>query len=509
MRLILNWQNTFWLLLVLTCTLLDHAVVAVVVVRAFSCPSSRRPLRRQTSRHQTRQFFTENPADKVPFTKPIVTNFWGTIVDKTNSGEDASSRQQKQLPCVPTLDKDGALPNGAYFSHGDPARESKEACRLGVAIHVPALRRTLRGGELSPLVAVDTMQTLIDSGLTSFQIKATTTHQDHERWAEEQIYGRLRQETPSFVMNQCQLTIPLTLPSENSATGATASSVRKGVLDTLSRVGGEAIDCLQVQYNKRSPYLFDTLEVLEDLKREGLVRSVSGRNIPPLTIRSAKNYGFTLDSNQVDANLLEPSAYSPEHRLLCQDLDMPLFLSSPLAGGLLTDRYVGRESMPKLWEFRLAERRQWNSNLHAWADRQGFTRDKLCEGDEWLWDAYQSKLMATLQEISQRHGVSIASVLLRWTLQLDHVASAIVTCRLANPDDGLKRKRREHELREVFRFRLDDEDMKELWEVSGRNEPQHLHGDFDEDEEFFRNMEENENGLLLPETGRGSQKLWL
>ena len=164
--------------------------------------------------------------------------------------------------------------------------------------------------------------------------------------------------------------------------------------------------------------------------------------------------------------------------------------------------------MPKLWEFRLAERRQWNTHVRAWTKRKGYqSSGDPRDSDLCLWNIYQEELLSPLEDMAQKHGVSVASVLLRWSLQLDHVASTAVTCRLVYPDDGAKRRPRAQALREVFTFCLDDVDMAELWELSGRIEANHLHVDFNEEM-----MMESENGLLLP-SGCGldlrNSKLWL
>jgi aryl-alcohol dehydrogenase-like predicted oxidoreductase len=500
------WRRTFtevsssWLLCLLLLLNSNHRVVE----GAFVASSRSEAFCNYRAFAHRSSASTEKPATEEQAGSTLSSNFWHTVV--RNDEDD------NQLPCVPTLDKEGHLPLGAYLLHGDPIYEPKETCRLAVAIDVPALRVILKGGDSSTLPAVEKMQDLLDAGLTTFQLKASS--QEHQHWAEDHILGRLRQDTPPSVMNQCHLTIPIALPSEKRTTGVTASSVRKTVLESLLRVGGDSIDCLQIQHNKdsSSPHVFDILEILEELKREGLVRSVGGRNVPSHVIRAARDYGFALDSNQLDVNLLDPSAYSLEQQQLCEDIGAPLFLSSPLAGGLLTNRYTEREDMPRPWAFRLAERRRWNTDLRVWADRQGYTSNGA-DDDYWLWEAYQSKLLATLEMIALKHGASIASVVLRWSLQLQHVASTIVTCQLVHPDDGLRRKFRGQELREVFRFRLDEDDMQQLWELSGRAEPQQLHMDSEENDSMFDEMMEDESGLFLRGGNGGidlsNTKLWL
>jgi len=442
---------------------------------------------------------TETPPQKATLTS----NFWYSVV-----GEDNSLSDQSKLPAFPGLDNDGPLPMGAYLKHGDREYNPKDTCRISVALDIPAIRYTLRRqGSTETLPIVKKVHNFLDAGLTTFQLKVSNSEQ--QNWAEDRILRLLRQETPAFALNQCHWTIPMALPT-TTASSFKASDVRKTVLESLALIGGDAIDSLQIQNNNGSPnlspYVYDVLEILEDMKREGLIRSICGRKLPTNMIRMAKNYGFALDSNQLDVNLFEPSPYSAEHKLLCQDLNIPLFIASPLAGGLLTNRYIGRNVMPKIWELLYAERRQWSTNLESWA-----ARNKYGNSHSALWTAYQFKVLSTLETIALKHSVSIASIVLRWTLQLQHVASTVVSCRMIYEDDGLRRKPREQELREVFRFHLDDDDMEQLWKLTGCS-PEKVNS-IDEDQLFLDAAMENENGLYVPskKSSRGSstRTLWL
>ena len=528
----------------------------------------------------------------------IASNFWYSVVAKNNQEDTFSSlavgksnsgnnnnnnnntpRNVVPPPCVPTLDKDGPLPASAYVvvcrpGNGNaqqPQQQSndveddddkvKKTCRMAVALDVPYLRRSCQQEQITPREMVAKLHEYIDAGLSTFHFKTmirTQQQQQQQEWAEETIFNTLYRETPLSVMKKCQFVIPLRLlfaslpqSSSSSSSSYTPSAIRKRVVSSLMRMGGgDAIDCLQVQYNNNkessSLYLYDVLDTLNDLKREGLLRSVAGCNIPAHHLQTAKQYGFDIDSNQVDLNLLDPSAYleqQQQQNILCQNYldnnnnNMPplLFASSPLAGGLLTDRYVGRkEQMPFPWQFTLSERQHWNRDVPAWMKRHGYNavvddaqeqqqqqqqqQDRAGGGvmqQQQQWQAYQSQILAELEMIALKHRVSVASVALRWTMQLEQVASTIATCRLLYPDDGFKRKDRVQQLRQVFRFELDEEDMKRLWELTGQKqeqEPTHPE-QLDEDETLFKEMMEDESGLFVPKGGPdidfSNKKLWL
>jgi aryl-alcohol dehydrogenase-like predicted oxidoreductase len=367
------------------------------------------------------------------------------------------------------------------------------------------------------------MQKFLDAGFTSFQLKSSPigSRRDSSKggdglqeWGEEQIFSRLRKETPAFALRQCHLVVPMEIPNANAAGTVTATSIRKTVLTTLDRTGGDCIDSLQLSQSDYvpSPYTFDVLDCLEDLKREGHVRSVTGNNLSWRLIREAHRCGFAIDSNQVDGNLLNPTAFdNPDQQLACQDLGTKLLVSGPLAGALLSDRHYvdlrqskrrgGRMlSLPRKESTRPFTTSEWyhvKKSMVHWGDCQGDLEPNPSAAAR--WKLYQEKVLSALHDIAQKHDVSMATVALRWTLQVDHVASAVVTCRLLSGDNGDPRllQDRSQQLRQVFKFELDEDDMDRLWQVSGRVVPEPFDRDRDEDEEFMEMME-SEKGLFLP-----------
>lgn len=382
-------------------------------------------------------------------------NFWYSVVRKQDDVGDTES--DTSLPCVPTLDNDGPLPPGAYFTLDDAQYEPKPTCRISVAVDLGR-----KDDDDDTAAKVAKMHRLIDSGFTSFQLKQSS--QDSDREEVGNIFHTLRRETPQSVLDKCQLTVPMpSLPKD--AAGVNAGVIRRTILDSAGRIGGEAIDNLQLQCIKDSPYFLDVLDCLEDLKREGLVRAVSGYGLPTSVVESALRNGFAIDSNQLDINLLDPCNYEEERRSSRGELQqLPLLASHPLAGGILTNRYLPDDSVQR----RGASRRQKHPPtpspiskklLTQWGERLGLSSDSV-------FGAFQTTVTETLQEIANSYRVSVSAVALRWLLQLDGIYSATVTYGLTD-DDRPRRKSREQELREVYSFCLDDHDMERLNDLAG------------------------------------------
>lgn len=497
--------------------------------------------------------------------KSSYSNFWYSVVRKEEKDHVVDDR----VPYDPDLDREGPLPAGAYLTHSDPVYYDPQAiCRVTVAVDLTnGLDKDSDYADMDPSQIVGSMQKLLDAGMASFQLKSSSSNRRGgtntdassglQEWGQEQIFGRLRKETPASALRNCHMTVPLQIPGPNAAGTVTAASVRQTVLAALSRTGGDCIDTIQLlphsisssPEQEQSPYALDVLDYLEDLKRQGYVRSVAGKSLDWRLVREAHRCGFRIDSNQVDGNLLDPTNFdNPQQRLACQDLGTKLLVAGPLAGGLLSGRhYIEQQVAGRQWRrdrkrsspsqqqqqllsrsrgmlFTRSESHHLDSTLVRWGEQHGCK--ELCLDDYSLlsatrWKMFQSKLLATLNDIAQKHDVSVSTVALRWTLQTEHVASTVVSCRLASSDNVDPRVLRERpkQLRQVFQLDLDDEDMGRLWEVSGRLAPEPLrdYRDDAEEEELLMEMMERENkGLFLPSKRKQKQSpdrsirtLWL
>ena len=128
---------------------------------------------------------------------------------------------------------------------------------------------------------------------------------------------------------------------------------------------------------------------------------------------------------------------------------MKLKASSPLAGALLTEKFCGLRSAPSLSELSHSQRNHLNT-IKLWAKNNEYGLP--------FWQLFDRRLLKTINGISLKHRVSMASVALRWVLQQPCIGSAVVTT-------GVGRIDRSQSLREVFTFAFDDEDMALLEEA--------------------------------------------
>jgi aryl-alcohol dehydrogenase-like predicted oxidoreductase len=132
----------------------------------------------------------------------------------------------------------------------------------------------------------------------------------------------------------------------------------------------------------------------------------------------------------------------PEKALiaLCAERGMKLLCYGTIAGGFLSERWLGA---PEPQE--------------PFANRS-LVKYKLIIDDFGGWDLFQ-ELLAACWRIGRKHGASITAVATRWVLERPQVAGAIIGARYAEhlPDNLT-----------VFRFTLDDEDRTALDTILAR-----------------------------------------
>jgi aryl-alcohol dehydrogenase-like predicted oxidoreductase/enamine deaminase RidA (YjgF/YER057c/UK114 family) len=214
---------------------------------------------------------------------------------------------------------------------------------------------------------------------------------------------------------------------------ASRAEVRAAVERALARLRVDAIDLLQYHaWNYADPSWLETLFLLQELKREGLVRHLGLTNVDTAHLRVVVASGIEVVSNQVSFSLLDRraahglSAYASEH-------GVGLLAYGTVAGGWLTERWLNQAEPD--WE-----------RTGTWSQMK-YGRFVRAAGG---WEALQ-RLLVALSAIAARHGVSMATVASRFILDEPGVAGVIVGARLGE---------REHiaDTLRIFDLRLSEAD---------------------------------------------------
>jgi len=213
----------------------------------------------------------------------------------------------------------------------------------------------------------------------------------------------------------------------------TPAVVRANVERACDRMATGKIDIMQFHWWMfEHPAYLDALKELAKLRDEGLIGHLGLTNFDTDHLRLLVKQGIPILTNQVCFSLLDRRA-AEDLSAFCLGHGVRLFAYGTLAGGLLTEKWLGKP------EPQVDDITDWSKMKYKrFVDQIGG------------WDALQAILCA-LDQVGRRHGVSIANVATRWVLEQPAVAAVIVGARLG------EREHRADNLA-LFSFTLDADD---------------------------------------------------
>jgi aryl-alcohol dehydrogenase-like predicted oxidoreductase/enamine deaminase RidA (YjgF/YER057c/UK114 family) len=271
--------------------------------------------------------------------------------------------------------------------------------------------------------AAAAMRAYVDAGLTTFDMA------DHYGSA-ELIAGEYRAQAPDPPVQLLTKWVPKPGP-------VSKADARDAVDRARHRLGVDAIDLLQFHaWNYADPSWLETLFLLQDLKREGLIRHIGLTNVDTAHLHMVVASGIDVISNQVSFSLLDrraARALAP----FCAAHGIHLLAYGTVGGGWLTERWLGQPEPD--WE-----------RTGTWSQMK-YGRFVRAAGG---WPALQ-RVLAAAARVASRHGASIAAVASRYILDQPGVAAVIVGARLgerAHVDDS----------RRIFTLQLTAEDRAEI-----------------------------------------------
>jgi aryl-alcohol dehydrogenase-like predicted oxidoreductase len=196
----------------------------------------------------------------------------------------------------------------------------------------------------------------------------------------------------------------------------TRDAVRAGVMRSAARMQVGRIDLLQFHWwSFEHPAYLDAMRELTALKDEGLIGALGVTNFDTDHLHVLVNEGIPVVTNQVSFSLLDRRA-AGEMTAFCLANNVKLLAYGTLGGGLLSERWLGRP------EPETAEIADWSkSKYKRFVDVIGG------------WDVLQT-ILAALDAIARKHGVSISNVATRWVLEQPAVAAVIIGARLGESE---------------------------------------------------------------------------
>jgi myo-inositol catabolism protein IolS len=181
---------------------------------------------------------------------------------------------------------------------------------------------------------------------------------------------------------------------------------------SLRRLQTDYIDVYMVHWPIRGHDPTSSFEVLDELKREGRIRSIGVSNFGVQDLSEAISTGVQIDANQLCYSLLS-RAIEFEILPLCQTHQVSATAYMPLMQGLLTGKYQTPEEVP---EFRTRTR-------HFGGDRPG-SRHGEAGAEEETFAAVNA-----VRDIAKELGQPIANVALAWAMAQPGVDSVLAGAR--------------------------------------------------------------------------------
>jgi len=209
--------------------------------------------------------------------------------------------------------------------------------------------------------------------------------------------------------------------------------VEQGINLSLSRMDVKTLDLIQFHwwdYNDAN-YL-KALGHLFELRDEGKIKHVGLTNFDTERMQIMSDHDLKLVSNQVQYSLIDLRAEVKMEKF-CKQHDIVLITYGTLCGGLLSEKYLGKPE-PLRGNLDTASLQKYKNMIDSWGG----------------WSLFQ-ELLRKLNEIAQKHGVSIANVATRYILDKPQVAGVIIGARLGISEHITDNSR-------VFDMKLDNDD---------------------------------------------------
>jgi aryl-alcohol dehydrogenase-like predicted oxidoreductase len=314
---------------------------------------------------------------------------------------------------------------------------SIEIFKLAPGYDIPRLIRggwQLAGdhGEVDRTRAIADMAVFVEAGIDTFDCADIYT-------GVEDIIGEFRA-SRSAALAPLRVHTKF-VPDLHDLAQVDAAYVRRVITRSLQRLRAERLDLVQFHWwDYNVPGMVATAQILLELQREGLIRHIGGTNFDTAQTEAMLNASVPLVSMQVQYSLLDRR---PRTALtaLCAKSGMRLLCYGSLAGGFITERWLGAPDPSDA-----------TTPLSSLMTNRSLIKYKLVIDDFGGWQAFQ-ELLQLLNRIGQRHSVGLSAVATRWVLDQPQVAAVIVGARYAaHLPEHLQ----------VFSFQLDAQDHREI-----------------------------------------------
>lgn len=265
-------------------------------------------------------------------------------------------------------------------------------------------------GAIDRATALDDMARFVDAGVTTFDCADIYT-------GVEALIGDFMRTRRAAGRVQVHTKY---VPDLDTLAHLTRADVDLAIDRSLRRLGVERLDLVQFHWwDFDIPRYVEVARWLDEIRRAGKIGLVGATNFDVPRLREIVDAGVPIASHQVQYSVLDRRPASTM-TAFCAERQIPMLCFGAVAGGFLSDRYLGQpEPAPPL-----------NNRSHV--------KYRLIIDEYGGWDRFQ-RLLQTLADVARRHRATISSVALGWVLDRPQVAGVIVGARHARHLDDLRR----------------------------------------------------------------------
>ncbi|KAJ5552301.1 hypothetical protein N7494_001679 [Penicillium frequentans] len=270
----------------------------------------------------------------------------------------------------------------------------------------------------------------VDSGFTAFDMA------DHYGDAEI-IFGRYRSSSAFsksvFAATKYCVFHPMKVSRE---------AVVANIDERCQRLKSDSVDLLQFhwQHYEDSSYI----QALKYIQEDTRVKNLGLCNFDTEHMQKVIDSGVKVYTNQVQFSLVD-SRPTVRMAALCERHDVKLLTYGTLCGGLVAERWIGKDAPDLYGETVTPSQRKYLAMINSWGG----------------WALFQ-ELLKTLHLIAQKHGVSLSNVATRWVLDFPYVGAVIVGTRMGisqQCDESLA----------SLGWNLDADDQKQIQDILNRS----------------------------------------
>lgn len=292
-------------------------------------------------------------------------------------------------------------------------------------------------GKIDQTKALEDMREFVKAGITTFDCADIYT-------GVEELIGKFKQKyQDEFRAGDLP---PIQIHTKYVPDYAALANLKKKDTEniinrSLKRLKVEQLDLVQFAWwDYQFPGYLDTALHLSELQKSGKIRHIGITNFDTQRIQELIDAGVEITTNQVQYSLLDRRVES-DMTALAQKYNIPFLCYGSVAGGFLSDRYLGAPDPAQPHENR------------------SLTKYRLIIDEFGGYDIFQ-ELLQTLRTIADKYQADIAEVACKYVLQKPMVASVIV---------GARNRAHLNSLKKLDSFSLDANDLKEIANITSQS----------------------------------------